>query len=105
MKEIKNKEFLPEIKVFSGVKDVFGNNVLILVNDDLGEFRTVSKNKEYEKQKKELAAKKLSHVIPEKYLTVIDFTADVVREMEKAFPGYRHTAFQIWLGDRNNDFR
>lgn len=96
MKEIKNTEFLPEIKVFSDVKDVFGNNVLILVDDDLEEFRTVAKNKEYGKQKKELAARKLSHVIPEKFLTVIDFTADTVRKMEKAFPGYRHTDFQIW---------
>lgn len=82
--------------MYSGVKDYFGNNCLVLVDDTLKEIRVVCKRKEYTKERKRLNNIGLAYVIIQKYGEVIDFTQKIADRIENEFTGYKHTSWNIW---------
>lgn len=82
----------PDCWVYSGIQDAFGNSCYVVVNDNLQEFRTIGKNPTYNIQKKNVPR----YVRVRKYLDVIDLKRSVARELEKLFPDYIHTTWQIW---------
>lgn len=96
IREVKNNDFSNEIKVFDGLRDLWGKKFFVLVNNDLNEIRLVAKNAEFGSKKRALAARKLNHVIPQKYLEVIDLTKEVATFLEREFPHFKHTEWQIW---------
>ena len=96
IREVNNYDFGDNIKIFTGLRDIWGKKFFILVNNDLNEIRLVAKNAEFGSRKPALAARKLSHVIPPKYLEVIDLTKEVATFLEKEFPHFKHTEWQIW---------
>lgn len=91
-----NKKFDDGIKIFSGLKDYFGNRCYILVNEDLKELRVVAKDPEYKRKRKSLDSKGLPHVIIQEFGIVIDFTREAAKAIEHEFPEYKHTEFSIW---------
>ena len=96
IREVNNSDFGDNIKTFTGLRDIWGKKFFILVNDDLNEIRLVAKNAEFGSRKRALAAQKLNHVIPQKYLEVIDLTKEVATFLEREFPHFKHTEWQIW---------
>ena len=96
IREVNNYDFGDNIKAFTGLRDIWGKKFFILVNDDLNEIRLVAKNAEFGSRKRALAARKLNHVIPQKYLEVIDLTKEVATFLEREFPHFKHTEWQIW---------
>lgn len=85
-----------EITAFSGIRDAFNKPCYIVLNSALDELRIVAKNPEYKRRRKELDARGLQHVKVQEYLGVIDLKQKTADFIEKHFPGYKHTAFQIW---------
>ena len=96
MKELQNHELREGVKVYSGLKDYFGNTMLVLVDDDMQEVRIVSKLPEYNKRRRRLDALNLRHVITPKYAEVIDITRKTYNKIMDNFPDYAHTQWQIW---------
>lgn len=96
MKELQNHKFREGVKVYSGLKDYFGNTMLVLVDDDLQEVRIVSKLPEYNKRRRKLDALRLYHVYTPEYAEVIDITRKTYNKIIKNFPDYAHTQWQIW---------
>ena len=91
IREVNNSDFGDNIKTFTGLRDLWGKKFFILVNDDLNEIRLVAKNAEFGSRKRELVARKLNHVIPQKYLEVIDLTKEVATFLERELPHFKHT--------------
>ena len=85
-----------EITAFSGIRDAFNKPCCIVLNSALDELRIMAKNPEYKRRQKALDARGLQHVKVQEYLEVIDLTQKTADFIEKHFPGYKHTAFQIW---------
>ena len=86
------KHFSSDCRVYSGIKDAFGNRCYVVVNYVLREFRVVGKNPYYSTNRKRLP----KHVIVPKYLPVIDLKRSVARELEAMFPDYVHNMWTIW---------
>lgn len=95
MKRIENKDFDEEIEVYSGIKDIFGNTCLLLVNNDLKELRIVSKNKDYQKKRKHLNSIKCGYVHTPKYGEVINISRNTMTDIMEEFPGYKHTEWIV----------
>jgi len=91
-----NKKYDDGTKIYAGLKDFFGNNCYILVNEDLKELRIVAKDSGFKRRRKSLDDKGLRNVKINEYLTVIDFTKEASLNIEREFPGYHHTQFSIW---------
>lgn len=85
-----------EITAFSGIRDAFNKPCYIVLNSALDELRIVAKNPEYKRRRKELDKRGLQHVKVSEYLEVIDLKQKTADFIKKHFPGYKHTAFQIW---------
>lgn len=86
-----NKDFT-DCRVYSGIKDYYGNSCYLVINDDMEEYRIMAKNPDYTKRTKKLP----KYVIVPKYLEVIDLHMETATELEKLFPNYKHTTWQIW---------
>lgn len=86
------KYFDTDCRVYSGIKDIYGNPCYVVVNYMLEEFRIVGKNPYYSMDRKRLP----KHVIVPKYLPVIDLKRSTARELEAEFPDYIHNMWQIW---------
>ena len=95
MKELKNHTFRDGVTVYSGLQDYFGNSMLVLVDDDMNELRTVGKLKDYKKRRRMLDEKNLRHVSTPEYGEVIDITKRTYDKIMENFPGYSHTRWQI----------
>lgn len=86
------KYFDTDCRVYSGVKDAYGNTCYLVVNNLLNEFRIVGKNPYYSADRKRLP----KFVIVPKYLSVIDLKRSTARALEIAFPDYIHPMWTIW---------
>ena len=95
LKKIENKDFREGIEVYTGIKDYFGKSCLLLINNDLTEWKIVQKYADYECKKNYYQRNKMN-VIPKKYGTVIDVTREVFEQLTTMFEGYRHPLMQIW---------
>lgn len=89
-----------EIERYAGFRDAFGKSCELWVNHDLEEVRLRAKNPEYAYRRKNLDSRKLQHVIVPGYLDVIDITPETEREINLAFPEYRHPRWQIWRTEK-----
>lgn len=86
------KHFDTDCRVYSGIKDAYGNPCYVVVNYMLEEFRIVGKNPYYATDRKRLP----KYVCVPKYLPVIDLKRSTARELEAKFPDYIHNMWQIW---------
>ena len=69
------------------VKDFFGEKFYIVHNTNLDIIRFVARNKTYNKERKYMDSRKLSHVIIPKWLEVIDVTEETYNNIQVIFPG------------------
>ena len=95
LKQIQNKDFQDRIDVYQGIKDYYGKSCLLLVNNDLMEWKLVQKYANYEHRKRFFQRNKMN-VIPEKYGTVIDVSKETFEQLTAIFEGYRHPSMQVW---------
>ena len=80
------KDFNENCKVYDiGVKDYFGNKFYIVHNELLNNIRFYSKNKDYNKRRKELDKRNLQYVIIQKYGEVIDITEQTYNKIQEYF--------------------
>ena len=89
-----SRDFSENIKVITGYKDAFNHSVMLLVNEDMKEIRTVGKNPDYRAAKKKL--EKHKNIVVPKYLEVIDITLNTYNKIMSKYKGYSHTQWQIW---------
>ena len=95
MKQVRNEDFNNDVVVYSGIRDIFGNPCLLLVNELMGELRIVSKNKDYSKEQKRLKSMGCSYVRVQKYGEVINIAKSTACNILKEFPGYKHTQWIV----------
>lgn len=96
MKLVQNDDFRAGVKVYAGLRDAFRKSMLVLVDENMQEVRTVSKLPEYNKHRKKLDALRLYHVQTPRYAEVIDITKKTYNTITDLFPGYAHTQWQVW---------
>ena len=87
-----SKHFSSDCRVYSGIKDAFGNRCYVVENYRLKEFRIVGKNPRYSTDRKKLP----KYIVVPKYLPVTDLNRSVARELEAMFPDYIHNMWAIW---------
>lgn len=92
MKEIYRKD---NVIAYDGFRDAFGNKMFAVIHETLNELRLYSKYSDFQKKRKALDRAKLKHVLISEYGVVIDITEATKRRIEKLFPGYIHTEWQI----------
>lgn len=92
MKEIYRKD---DVIAYDGFMDAFGNKMFVVIHETLNELRLYSKYPDFQKRRKALDRAKLKHVLISEYGIVIDITEATKRKIEKLFPGYIHTEWQI----------
>ena len=92
MKEVYRND---EIIAYEGFRDGFGGKIFVVVNETLQELRLYGKFKDFHKRRNALDCAKLKHVWTPEYGIVIDITEATKRKIEKSFPEYNHTKWQI----------
>lgn len=92
MKEVYRTD---DVIAYDGFKDVFGGKIFIVINETMKELRLYGKYKDFRKRRKSLDSAKLKYVWTPEYGEVIDITELTKRKIEKLFPGYSHTEWQI----------
>lgn len=92
MKEIYRKD---DVIVYDGFRDAFGNKMFVVIHETLNELRLYSKYSDFQKRRKALDCEKLKHVLISEYGIVIDITEATKKKIEKLFPGFIHTEWQI----------
>lgn len=86
-----------DTKVYDcNVKDYFGNKVEIWHNEALNEYRLMSKNENYNQNRKQLDSIGCKNVIVQRYGEIIDITYDTFKKLSNLFDGVKHTQFQLW---------
>ena len=98
--KIKEIYHVDDVVAYSGLKDYFGHNMYLVLNDTMKELRLYGKNDGYKKRRKSLDNRKLQNVIVPEYLEVIDISEKTYEFIKKEFlkdefPEYRYK-FQIW---------
>ena len=92
MKEVYRDD---DIVVYDGFKDAFGGKMIVVVNETLLELRLYGKYKDFHKRRNALDRAKLKHVWTPEYGEVIDITEATMKRIDKLFPRYIHTEWQI----------
>ena len=80
---------------YDGFKDAFGKKMFVVIHETLNELRLYSKYPDFQKRRNALDHEKLNHVWTPKYGIVIDVTESTKKKIEKLFPGFIHTEWQI----------
>lgn len=84
-----------DVIAYDGFKDAFGGKIFVVINKTMHELRLYGKYKDFKKRRKSLDREKLGYVWTPEYGEVIDITESTKRKIEKLFPGYNHTEWQI----------
>lgn len=92
MKEVYRND---DLIAYDGFEDAFGGKIFVVINETLKELRFYSKYKDFRKRRKALDHAKLKHVIIPEYGIVIDVTEKTKKRIEKLFPEYIHSEWQI----------
>ena len=92
MKEVYRDD---DIVAYDGFKDAFGGKMIVVVNETLLELRLYGKYKDFHKRRNVLDRAKLKHVWTPEYGEVIDITEATMKRIDKLFPRYIHTEWQI----------
>lgn len=92
MKEVYRND---NVIVYDGFKDAFGKKMFVVIHETLNELRLYSKYPDFQKRRNALDHEKLNHVWTPKYGIVIDVTESTKKKIEKLFPGFIHTEWQI----------
>lgn len=92
MKEVYRND---DVIAYDGFKDAFGKKIFVVIHDTLNELRLYSKYPDYQKRRNALDRTKLSHVWTPEYGIVIDVSEVTKKRIEKLFPGYKHSEWQI----------
>ena len=80
------KDFNEDCKVYDiDVKDYFGNKFYIVYNELSDNIRFYSKNKDYNKRRKEFDKRNLQYLIIQKYGEVIDITEQTYDKIQEYF--------------------
>lgn len=92
MKEVYRND---DVIAYDGFKDAFGKKMFIVIYETLNGLRFYSRYTEFKKRRNALDRVKLKHVWTPEYGIVIDITEETKKRIEKLFPGYIHTEWQI----------
>ena len=83
------------IQYDAGIKDAFGNKVIVLHNTVENAIRLYGKSPEYKSRTKEYAKIKGLKIVVPKMLEVIDITRHTLEKLKRLFPDVWHRDFQI----------
>lgn len=92
MKEIYRND---DVIAYDGFRDTFGNKMFVVIHKTLNELRLYSRYPDFPKRRNVLDREKLKHVWTPEYGIVIDVTESTKKKIEKLFPGFIHTEWQI----------
>lgn len=92
MKEIYRKD---DVIAYDGFRDAFGGEIFIVIHETMQELRLYGRYKDFKKRRKSLDSAKLKHVWTPEYGEVIDITEATKKKIEKLFPGFIHSEWQI----------
>lgn len=86
---------IDDVIAYDGFKDAFGGKIFVVINETMKELRLYGKYKDFHKRRNALDRSKLRHVWTPEYGEVIDISEATKRRIEKLFPEYIHSEWQI----------
>jgi hypothetical protein len=90
------KDFSEDCKVYDfNLRDYFGNKFYVVYNELFETVRFYSKDKMYNKRRKELDKKNLQHVIIQKYVEVIDIRKETYNQIQRFLPSAKLPCMEL----------